>query len=33
MTIVSGDSLGKTTFWNGKQGTVIKVGMIYSLYR
>lgn len=24
MTIVSGDSLGKTTFWNGKQGTVIK---------
>ncbi|KAH3774230.1 hypothetical protein DPMN_175605, partial [Dreissena polymorpha] len=24
MTIVSGDSRGKTTFWNGKHGTVIK---------
>lgn len=24
MTIVSGDSRGKTSFWNGKQGTVIK---------
>ena len=28
MTIVSGDSTGKTTFWNGKQGTVIKVSLL-----
>ena len=25
MTIVSGDSRGKVTFWNGRQGTQLKV--------
>ncbi|XP_053402678.1 U3 small nucleolar RNA-associated protein 4 homolog [Mercenaria mercenaria] len=28
MTIVSGDSRGKTSFWNGKQGTLIKLATI-----
>jgi len=32
MTIVSGDSRGKTSFWNGKQGTVIKVKTSHSVY-
>ena len=26
LTIISGDSRGKTSFWNGKQGTRITVG-------
>lgn len=27
MTLVSGDSRGRTIFWNGKQGTQIKVSI------
>jgi len=28
-TIISGDSTGKTSFWNGRQGTLIKVRLFY----